>query len=326
METEPGSAATTGSVSRRRFLQAAGFTATAALAGCLDGGSSDGLSGEIKIAGSSTVYPISNAVSEEFATQYPDVTVSVSSTGTGGGFSNFFCPGKTDINDASRPIKESERQSCSENDVTPMEFPVATDALTVIVNKEADWIDCVTVDELAQIWGPNGATKWSDVNPDWPDEEFEFYGPTSASGTFDYFTETVIGEGGSHRKEYQATEQDNTIVNGVKGSKYAMGYFGFAYYSQNKETVKAVSIDNGDGCISPSLDNAKAGTYRPLSRPLFIYLKKEALGREAVREFARFYLEQTDSELISQIGYVPLAESTAQENLDALEAAIEEVA
>ena len=314
--------------SRRQFVVTSGLTGAAALAGCLGGGSGgdEQLSGEVNIAGSSTVYPVSDAMSAEFSKEHPDVTVPVSSTGTGAGFSNFFCAGKTDINDASRQIKDSETQQCSENSVTPLEFQVATDALTVVVNQEADWVDCMDLDTLKQIWGPDAAQKWSDIDSEWPDEEIERYGPSSASGTFDYFTEVVNGEEGAHTQDYSGTEQDNTIISGVKGSKYAIGYFGFAYYSENKDSVKAVAIDNGDGCVKPSLDTAKSGEYKPLARPLFIYVAKESLEKEQVREFVRFYLERTDSDLISQIGYVPLSEEKAQENLDKLESAIEEVA
>lgn len=282
------------------------------------GGQSDQLSGEVNIAGSSTVYPIATAAAEEFQQKHPDVKVSVSSTGSGGGFANFFCPGKTDLNNASRPIKDSEMNQCQKNGVDPIEFQAAIDALTVVTNDENP-VDCVTTEELRQIWKPNGADRWSDVNSSWPDQEFELYGAASTSGTFDYFTEAIVGEEGSHRTDYSATEHDNTIVQGVSGSKYAMGYFGYAYYKQNKDKVKALAVDNGNGCVKPSLENAKSGKYKPLSRPLFTYAAESQLQEDQVRAFTKFFIEKAGTDLVSQIGYVPVTEDIVQTNLDKLE-------
>ena len=289
-------------------------------AGCggSGGGDSDQLSGEVNIAGSSTVYPIATAVAEEFQKKYADVKVSVSSTGSGGGFSNFFCPGKTDLNNASRPIKSEEMDQCQKNGVEPIEFQAAIDALTVVTNKDNP-VDCMTTDELKQIWKPNGADRWSEVNPNWPDAEFELYGAASTSGTFDYFTEAIIHEEGAHRSDYSATEHDNTIVQGVSGSKYAMGYFGYAYYKQNKDKVKALAVDNGNGCVKPNLENAKSGKYKPLSRPLFTYAAKSSLSKDHVYAFTKSFIERAGTELVSQIGYVPVTEDIVQENLDKLE-------
>jgi phosphate transport system substrate-binding protein len=309
-------------VSRRRVLGAAGGAVTLSLAGCLGGG--DGLTGEVVITGSSTVYPISNAMAEEFKRENPDVTVSVDSTGTGGGFENNFCPGNSDVNGASREITSAEQSNCQNNGVEPIEFQVGGDALTVAVNNENDWVDCVTEEELKQIWQPGGAQMWSDVRDEWPDEPFELYGPASTSGTFDWFTENIIGEAGSHRDDYEASEDDNRLIQGIKGSQYAMGYFGYAYYMENQDSIKGLAIDGGNGCSEPTLENAQAGNY-PLARPLYIYVAKESLGNEAVQEFVRFYIERTDSELVSDIGYVPVDESTRDENLDKLESAIEDV-
>jgi phosphate transport system substrate-binding protein len=270
--------------------------------------SGEQLSGTIRVAGSSTVFPVTAAVAEEFAKMYPDVEVPIQSTGTGGGFGNFFIPGKTDINNASRPIKDSEKQSAMDNGIEPIEFIVATDAITVVVNPDAEWINDITVDELAMIWRPeNPAQTWSDVRSDWPDEEIELYGPTSASGTFDYFTDEIVGEEGASRSDYQGTEQDNTIVQAVAGSEYAMGYFGMAYYLENEGKVDAVAIEG----VKPSLETAKSGQYTPLSRPLFIYVSKESLKRPEVAAFVEFYLEQIDTGMISQIGYVPMTEDEA---------------
>ncbi|WP_255195159.1 PstS family phosphate ABC transporter substrate-binding protein [Halorarius litoreus] len=327
--------------SRRKFIGAAGATATTlAIAGCTeqnptdgsdggDGGSGgDGeLSGTIDISGSSTVYPLCVAVSEQFRKDHSGVDINVRSTGSGGGFANYFCPGDTAFNNASRPIKSEEEEDCTSNGVTPVELNVATDAVTVIVNNEADWVDSITVDELKQIWKPNGATKWSDVRSEWPDEEFELYGAASTSGTFDYFTEVIVGESGSSRQDYQATEDDNSIVTGVSGSTYAMGYLGYAYYSENTDKVKALAIDDGDGePVEPSLENAKSGKYKPLSRPLFTYAAKEELAREEVAEFARFYIEQSaNRDLVAdRVGYVPNTEEDMQAELDKLNSAIEE--
>ncbi|WP_332899726.1 PstS family phosphate ABC transporter substrate-binding protein [Haladaptatus sp. CMSO5] len=331
-------------VSRRKFITAAAGASALGIAGCVsesgsggeggDGTNTDGgnggsgeLSGTVEIAGSSTVFPLAEAVSVEFRKEHPNVEFNIRSTGSGGGFSDFFCQDKTHFNNASRPMKESEKQLCEDAGVEWLELNVATDALTVVVNNEADWVDCVTIDELKQIWEPNGATKWSDVRDDWPDEEFELYGAASTSGTFDYFTEAVIGEAGSHRQDYTATEKDRSIVQGVTGSKNAMGYFGFSYYYNNPEAVKAVKIDNGDGCIEPSLETAKSGKYTPLARPLFTYPKKSALKEPHVAEFAKFFVEKSaDQEIVAnQVGYVPNTEEDMQEQLDQLTAAIEEV-
>lgn len=329
--------------SRRRFLLASGSLGALALAGCTEnpdtgddggsGGNSDGghgdgnLSGTVDVAGSSTVFPLATAVKTAFNEKHPDVNVNLSSTGTGAGFNNHFCKGRSDFNNASRPIAEKEKQLCSQNDIGWVELRVATDALTAIVHPEADWVDCVTVEELKQIWKPNGAQKWSDVRSEWPDREFKLFGPTSASGTFDYFTEAVVGTEGKHRKDYSATEQDRQIIRGVEGSKYAMGYLGFAYYSENKDRVKALAIDDGDGkCVKPSLETAKSGKYRPLSRPLFTYAAKGELAKDHVAEFGRFFVKQsTNRELVAkQVGYVPNTEETMEKELDKLEGAIEE--
>jgi phosphate transport system substrate-binding protein len=210
--------------------------------------------------------------------------------------------------------------------VTPVEITVATDALTVVVNNELD-VDCITVEELRRLWSAEDQpTTWSDVNADWPDRELELYGPTDASGTYDYFIESILGEEGpGHRQDYSATEQDRTIIQGVEGSENAIGYLGFAYYSQNTDRVKAVGIDDGSGCVEPSLENARTGEYTPLSRPLFTYPRQEALAEEHVAEFARFWLENSTSEEIiaNEVGYVPLSDDAQSEAVERLETAIE---
>lgn len=324
-----------GSVHRRGFLGAVGGLGAAVLAGCTRSangnggtdGSNGGLSGEINIAGSSTVFPLATEMAERFRAEHPDVTFNIQSTGSGGGFQNHFCPGNTDFNNASRPIKAEERELCADNGIEPVELKVATDALTVIVNNQADWIDCITVDELAAIWSADDPpATWSEVNDDWPDEDLVLFGPTEASGTFDYFLEAVIGEDGSHRQDHQATEQDRTIIQGVQDSEYAMGYLGFAYYTENADAVKGLGIDDGDGCVEPSLETAKGGEYTPLARPLFTYPAKSALAEEHIAEFARFWIDNaTNREIVADaVGYVPLDSSEQGQQMEALEAAIDD--
>lgn len=323
-------------LTRRRFVAGVGVAGIGAMAGCTTNpnlsntngsGSSGTLSGRIDLAGSSTVFPLAKAISVAFQREYPEVEVSLSSTGTGGGFANFFCQGRTDFNNASRLILDEERKQCSGNGIEPLELRIATDAITIIVNTDADWVDCMTVEELRRIWEPDGAKKWSDVRQEWPDEPINLFGAADTSGTFDYFTETIVGEEGKHRDDYQASEKDNTIVQGVSGDRYAMGYLGFAYYQSNQEAVKAVAINNGDSCVVPSIETAKADEYQPLSRPLFTYASKSALEKPQVAEFARFFVEQSTNEKLvtEQVGYVPNTEKRMNEQLTELEQAIESV-
>ena len=320
-------------LTRRTFLAGAATTGAVAAAGCTSNNTgtedSGGLSGDIGIAGSSTVFPLSVAMRKQFVAEHEDVNISVQSTGSGGGFANYFCPGDTDFNNASRPIKSEEVDQCSGNDVTPVELKVATDALTVVVNPEADWFgedDCITVEELEQIWSAESKpTTWQEVNSDWPDEEIELFGPTDASGTFDYFKEVILGEETGHRTDYQSTEQDNQIINGVNRSEYAIGYLGFAYYSENTDQVTALAVDNGEGCVKPSLETAKSGEYAPLSRPLFTYVAQSSLSEEHIAEFAKFWVENTTNEEIvaGEVGYVPNSDSEMEEAMSTLEDAID---
>jgi phosphate transport system substrate-binding protein len=320
-----------GSVSRRNFLLGAGATGAVALAGCTqevgDGGGNGGgstdadqLSGEVIIKGSSTVFPVSDTLAELFMEEHPQVNVTVDSTGTGGGFQNHFCTGESDINGASRPIKEGEVEQCSTNDVDPVEFEVAGDALTMAVNNDADWVDCVTPEELSQIWRDDGAERWSDLRDEWPDRQFRLFGPSSASGTYDWFSENIIGEEYRHTADHQPTEEDETIVRGIRDNLGGMGYFGYAYYSANPEQVKALEVDGGQGCTPPGLDTAREGSY-PMARPLFIYAAESSLQDEAVYEFMRFYLEQAATDTISEVGYVPSSDDQREANLDTLEEA-----
>lgn len=332
-----GTEDTAGTVSRRKLLTATGLGAASGIAGCLgttdnsdtndqrESESSGDLSGEVVVTGSSTVYPISNEMATRFMNAYPDVTVKVESTGSGGGFDNHFCSGDADINGSSRPIKDEEVNHCTENGVEPLELRVAGDALTMAVNNEPDWIDCLSFDELVQIWGDGGADTWADVDPDWPDEEVTLYGPDTTSGTYDWFTEHVLGEDADHRSDYVGTEDDDLIVQGIEDDPYAIGYFGYSYYADNESRVTALEIKEreGDECGEPSLRAASNGTY-PMARPLFIYPSTEALQREPVAEFVRFYLENSTAEWIAEeIGSVPASESQAEDNQMTVEKAVD---
>ncbi|MDK2821453.1 MAG: phosphate transport system substrate-binding protein [Clostridia bacterium] len=272
------------------------------------------LSGSIEIDGSSTVYPITEAVAEEFMTKNPNVMVTVGVSGTGGGFKRFI-KGETDINDASRPIKDSEAQEAKDNGIEYVPMTVAYDGITVVVNKDNNWVDKLTVEELKKIWEPGSSVKkWSDIRSNWPDEEIKLYGPGTDSGTFDYFTEEICGEEGASRSDYMASEDDNQLVQGVAGDKYALGYFGYAYYSENTDKLKAVAIDNGEGAIEPTMETINNGSYVPLSRPIFIYVSKKSLKRPEVKEFVKFYMENA-SRLSREVGYVNAPNSVYQENL-----------
>lgn len=266
-----------------------------------------GLSGTIKIDGSSTVYPITEAVAEEFRVGEPDVKVTVGISGTGGGFKKFG-RGETDLSDASRPIKQKEIDLCTENGITYVNLTVAYDGLAVIVNPENDWVDHFTIEELKVLWEPAAQgviMKWSQVREGWPDEEVHLFGPGVASGTYDYFTEAVVGESGSSRGDFTASEDDNVLVQGVAGDKYGLGFFGLAYYEENADKLRLVAVDGGEGPVAPSLETVSNGTYSPLSRPLFVYVNSKAARRTEVQEFMKFYLKNAPV-LSEEVGYVPL--------------------
>ncbi len=270
------------------------------------------LSGTVKLDGSSTVFPISEAVGEEFQKLNPNVRVTVGISGTGGGFKKF-CAGETDISDASRPIKDSERELCAKNGITYEEFKVAYDGLSVMVNPQNTWVDYFTVAELKKIWEPNSTVKtWKDVRPNWPNEKIILAGADTDSGTFDYFTEVIVGKEKSSRSDYTASADDNVLVQAISGEKNALGYFGYAYYVENPGKLKLVAIDAGNGSVLPSEKTILDGSYKPLSRPLFIYVTKESLNRPEVREFAKYYLT-TGKDLVSQAGYVRMPDSVYQE-------------
>ncbi|HIK38521.1 MAG: PstS family phosphate ABC transporter substrate-binding protein [Geminocystis sp.] len=280
------------------------------------GGGGGSLSGNIVIDGSSTVFPITEAMAEEFQKEQGQVQISIGVSGTGGGFKKF-CAGETDISNASRPIKPEEMQKCQEAGIEFVELPIAYDAISVVVNPQNDWASCLTVEELKKIWAPEAQgkiTKWKQVNAKFPDEPLNLYGPGTDSGTFDFFTEAVVGKSGQGRGDYTASEDDNVLVQGVANDKGGLGYFGLAYLEENIDKVKPVAIDDGDpkngqGCIEPSVTTVEEGTYQPLSRPLFIYVKKESLNRPEVKAFVEFYLQKEHKPLINKAGYVHLPDA-----------------
>ena len=278
------------------------------------------LSGEISSDGSSTTGPITQAVAEEFNAIAPDVEVSVDISGTGAGFDRF-CLGETDIQNASRPIEEQE--ACAENGVDYYEFEVAFDGLTVVVNEENDFLTCMNVEALNLLWQLDSpVTTWADLNPEFPDEEIALYGPGTDSGTFDFFVETILGEDGEIREDFTPSEDDNVLVEGVAGDENALGYFGYAYYIENEDSLNAVAIDNGDGnCVLPSPETVRDGTYAPLSRPLYIYLNAASLDRPEIQEFMRFYLANA-AELSADVGFVASPDDVYAADADKLEGAI----
>ena len=276
------------------------------------GGNSGGdtessLSGSIKIDGSSTVYPISEAIAEEYRSEAPKVKVTIGVSGTGGGFKKF-SRGETDISDASRPIKESEAQACSDNSIEYIQLEVAYDGLAVVANPENDWADALSVDELKSIWQPEAQGKimnWSDIRQGFPDQKLTLMGPGTASGTFDYFTEAIVGKSGSSRGDFMPSEDDHVLVQGVAGDKGALGFFGLAYYLENQDKLKLVGVDNGTAVVKPNMETVKNGSYNPLSRPIFIYVSSEAVKKEQVVDFVNFYLDNA-GDLVADVGYIPL--------------------
>ena len=270
--------------------------------------SAEQLRGTVSLDGSSTVYPISEAVAEEFLAVQPRVRVTVGVSGTGGGFKKFLA-GEIDINDASRPIKMKEVNKANDMGIGYIELPVAYDGLSVVINKENNWVDYLTVAELNKIWQPGSTvTNWSDIREGWPKIEIRLYGPGTDSGTFDYFTETINGKSGVSRPDYTASEDDNALVQGVSGDLGSLGYFGYAYYAANKNKLKLVPIDGGNGPISPNQTTINNGTYAPLSRPIFIYIRPDALDRKEVKAFVDFYIDSAPM-LASEVGYIPLPDA-----------------
>ena len=297
-----------------------------AAAGC--GGRSGGGSGDAKAAGngklsgtivadgSSTVGPLTTSAAEQFKQANPKVNVTVGISGTGGGFERF-CNGETDLSDASRPIKDEEAAVCKQKNISYTEFQVANDGIAVVVNKANTWVDCLTVDQLNKIWEPKSTVKtWKDVDPKFPAEKLSLFGPGTDSGTFDFFTDKINGEEGASRSDYQASENDNVLVQGVAGEKGGLGYFGLSYFEQNQDKLKDIAVDGGSGCVKPSTETVQSGEYQPLSRPLFIYVKSTSFKRPEVRSFLKYILDNHES-IAKGASFVPMTDEQAQKAEDA---------
>ena len=299
-------------ISTFRILPRAALLPALAFAlACGGGGAEEGtdeggvVTGAVEIDGSSTVFPITEAVAEEFSRIHPDARVTVGISGTGGGFKRF-CAGETDASNASRAIKDEEIAECEANGVRFVELSVAWDGLSVVTNPANDFVDCLTTDELKAIWEPGSTVRnWSQIRPGFPDRELVLYGPGTDSGTFDYFTEAIVGEEDASRPDYTASEDDNVLVQGVIADEDALGYFGFAYYEENQDRLKVLGVDGGAGCVTPSVETIETQTYSPLSRPLFVYVSDRGLAKPQVRAFFEFFLTE-GPELVRSVGYIPL--------------------
>lgn len=277
---------------------------------------SEVLKGDVKIDGSSTVYPITEAIAEEFLQEQRKVKVTIGFSGTGGGFKKFG-RGEIDINNASRSIKEKEAKACEEANLKFIELKIAFDGLAIVVNPENTWVNDITPAELKKMWEPSAQDnikKWSQIRAGWPDEEFHLYGAGTASGTYDYFTEAIVGESGASRGDYTASEDDNVLVQGVAGDKNGIAFFGIAYYTENKSKLKLVPVNNGKGAVTPNEKTIMDGTYAPLSRPLFIYVNDASAQRPEVKAFINFYLKNS-SVLVKDVGYVPLPDADYQKEI-----------
>lgn len=297
---------------------------TLALTACGGGdnetnGGDDQLTGDVAIDGSSTVFPILEAVSEEYTAVQPGVRAPVGVSGTGGGFKRFV-EGETDMSNASRHIKEEEAAFAKENGIEYIELELAKDGLSVIINPENDWVDYLTVEELTLMWTDESIETWSDIRSEWPDEKIEFFSPGTDSGTFDYWAEVILGEA-DVRRDAQLSEDDNVLVTGVSGSKNAIGYFGYAYYIENKDKLKIVPIDNGEGPVEPNEETINTGEYAPLSRPIFTYVNKESLSRPEVYDYVTF-MNEVVGDLALEVGYINLPEENYKANTKKIEEAV----
>ncbi len=293
-----------------RFLRLSGFllilTALAAFVSAC-GDSTPGPA-PIQIDGSSTVFPVTQAVAEEFRKEQSDVQVNVAVSGTGGGFKRFTV-GETDISNASRPIKDSETEAAAANGIEFIEMRIGTDGLSVMVNTENDFVECLTVGELNEVWKPGSTiNNWQDVRSGFPDQRLRLYGPDTDSGTFDYFTEEINGDAQVSRADYTASADDNVLVQGIAGDRGSLGYFGYAYYQENKDSLKVIGIDDGDGCVVPESSTIEDGSYKPLSRPLFIYVNVASLQKPEVLAFVEYYMDN-GYQLTGEEGYVPVERS-----------------
>jgi phosphate transport system substrate-binding protein len=304
--------------------------AALAVAGCGGNNNNPGggdagteLSGSVIVDGSSTVAPLSKAAASIYKASHPKVNVTVGASGTGGGFEKF-CKGETDISDASRKIKDSEKTSCEGNGIRWAEFIVANDALSVVVNKQNTWVSCLTTAQLKKIWDKGSTVKnWKEIDPSFPDQKLELFGPGTESGTFDYFTAAINGKEDQSRVDYTASENDNVLVRGVAGSKGGLGYFGFTYAEENKDKLKILKVDAGGGCVAPSVAAAQDGSYKPLSRPLFIYANTKSMAdKPQVKVFVEFYVEKIN-EIVQVAKFVPLTAAQKAELASDLENAKE---
>ena len=275
----------------------------------------------VQVDGSSTVFPITEAVAEEFQkAKKGKVKVTVGIAGTGGGFKKF-CRGEIDVSDASRPILKQEMEACKASGIEFFELPIAYDALTVIVNPKNEWVTALTVPDLKKMWEPSAqgkVTNWNQVRSEWPNAPLKLFGPGADSGTFDYFTEAIVGKAKSSLGDFTASEDDNVLVQGVANDRNALGYFGFAYYVENQKKLKGVPIDGGKGPVAPSAKTVEDGTYQPLSRPIFIYVSKKAMDKPEVKEFVEFYLKNAPT-LVRQVKYVALPQSAYTINAEHLQ-------
>ena len=274
----------------------------------------------VKIDGSSTVFPITEAVAEDFQiAKRGAVRVTVGISGTGGGFKKF-CRNEIDIVNASRPITSMEMEACKQEGVQYIEMPIAFDALTVVVNPKNTWSKTITVEELKKIWEPGAQgkiTNWNQINPAWPDKKIKLYGPGADSGTFEYFTEAVVGKAKSSRGDFTASEDDNVLVQGVASDIYALGFFGFAYYIENIKKINAVAVDNGNGGVLPSAATVENNSYKPLSRPIFIYVNAKSADKPEISEFVNFYMKNAP-ELVTEVKYFPLSKEVYNLNIEHL--------
>jgi phosphate transport system substrate-binding protein len=284
----------------------------------------EALTGRVRADGSSTLAPFVSLAAERFGKENPDVQVSVGVAGTGGGFERF-CRGETDLSNASRPIEDEERAACEKRRIPFIELQVANDGLSVVVNRDNDWAECLTVDQLKQIWSPGSKVdSWKDVDESFPDEELTLAGPGTDSGTFDYFTEAIVGEEGASRTDYTATEDDNVIVNAVAGDKGGLGYLGLSYFEQNQGRLRAVPVDSGDGCVAPSTETVQSGEYEPLSRPLYIYVNRDRLEEKLAVDAFLEYVLTNQRRLARGALFVALTADQLQRSQTALEGSLDE--
>ncbi|MDQ4085235.1 MAG: PstS family phosphate ABC transporter substrate-binding protein [Actinomycetota bacterium] len=296
------------------------MTFTLAACGGQQGSAGEGLSGSVKIDGSSTVEPLSSAANELYSQQQPGIEVTVAASGTSGGF-EAFCAGRTDISDASRPIEPDEAKACKQNGIEYTRLQVANDAITVAAHKSVP-VDCLTVEQLNKIWAPESQgkiTNWKQVDPSFPDMPLKLFGPGTDSGTFDYFTEEINGEEGASRADYEASEDDNVLVQGVANTPGALGYFGYTYYEENAGKLKAIEVDSGDGCVAPSPQTAQSGEYDPLARPLYIYVSDQSYAQKPqVAGFVDFYIENV-SRITEAAKYIQMSPEQQQQTQKALQ-------